>query len=59
MEYARRRRWYVQSQDDPRWDKQGEGVSTRFDQPQEMLEWLKRKEEEFGEKPMDLKVGYF
>jgi hypothetical protein len=59
MEYARRRKFWIRSNDDPRWNYEGEGVSTRFDQPQEMLDWIEKKKIEYGDKPVDLKVGYF
>jgi hypothetical protein len=59
MEYAKRRKWYIQSVSDPRWNMTGEGVSTRFDTPMELNRAIEQLEIEFGEKPADLKIGYY
>lgn len=59
MQSARNRKFWVQSVSDPRWDYKGEGVCTRFETPQELDNWLKKKEEEFGKKPSDLIYGFY
>jgi len=59
MDYARPKKFWVQSNDDPRWNFQGEGVCTRFETPRELDEGLKKLEKEYGQRPIDLKIGYY
>ena len=58
MEYAKRKKWWIQSQIDPRWNYQGDGISTRYDTPKECLDKLKELKEELGDQPPDLIFGY-
>lgn len=51
--------WWIHSDEDPRWNKEGRGYGlVSSGGPDELFDWLDECKQKFGKQPDDLTVGF-